>query len=128
MGALQVGWVETRRRLTGWGRDNGRRLSLVSVAVVPNNGHVHCQDLEERYEASTYQGNCYFAALHVVAPSTDWGRLVAAGKVVLKGALSDQRMIVETVRLMHEIPGVRTVESRIGHLAFAREDEEHRRF
>ena len=51
---------------------------------------------------------------------------VAAGKVVLKGALSDQRMIAETVRLMHEIPGVRTVESRIGHLAFAREDEEKR--
>jgi cytidylate kinase len=51
---------------------------------------------------------------------------VAAGKVVLKGALSDQRMIAETVRLMHEIPGVRSVESRIGHLAFARDDVEKR--
>ena len=46
---------------------------------------------------------------------------VAAGKVVLKGALSDQRMIAETVRLMHTIPGVQAVESRIGHIAFVRE-------
>ena len=46
---------------------------------------------------------------------------VAAGKVVLKGALSDQRMIAETVRLMHTIPGVKAVESRIGHIAFVRE-------
>jgi cytidylate kinase len=46
---------------------------------------------------------------------------VAAGKVVLKGALSDQRMIAETVRLMHAIPGVQGVESRIGHIAFVRE-------
>jgi cytidylate kinase len=46
---------------------------------------------------------------------------VAAGKVVLKGALSDQRMIAETVRLMHSIPGVQAVESRIGHIAFVRD-------
>jgi cytidylate kinase len=46
---------------------------------------------------------------------------VAAGKVLLKGALSDQRMIAETVRLMHAIPGVQAVESRIGHIAFVRE-------
>jgi cytidylate kinase len=46
---------------------------------------------------------------------------VAAGKVVLKGALSDQRMIAETVRLMHAIPGAQGVESRIGHIAFVRE-------
>ena len=44
---------------------------------------------------------------------------VAAGKVVLKGALSDQRMIVETVRLMHAMSGVKAVECRIGHLSFA---------
>jgi hypothetical protein len=46
---------------------------------------------------------------------------VAAGKVVLKGALSDERMIAESVRLMHGIPGVQRVESRISHIAFARE-------
>jgi cytidylate kinase len=47
---------------------------------------------------------------------------VAGGKVVLKGALSDQRMIAETVRLMHSISGVQGVESRIGHIAFVRDD------
>jgi cytidylate kinase len=47
---------------------------------------------------------------------------VADGKVVLKGALSDQRMIAETVRLMHSISGVQGVESRIGHIAFVRDD------
>ena len=47
---------------------------------------------------------------------------VAAGKVILKGALSDERMIAETVRLMHTIPGVQSVESRIGHIAFVRDD------
>jgi hypothetical protein len=46
---------------------------------------------------------------------------VAAGKVVLKGALSDQNMIAEAVRLMHAIPGVRGVESRIRHIAFTRD-------
>jgi hypothetical protein len=48
---------------------------------------------------------------------------VTAGKVVLKGALSDQRLIAETVRLMHAIPGVQAVESRIGHIAFVRETD-----
>jgi cytidylate kinase len=48
---------------------------------------------------------------------------VAAGKVLLKGALSDERIIVETVRLMHTIPGVQAVESRIGHIAFSRESD-----
>lgn len=47
---------------------------------------------------------------------------VAGGRVLLKGALSDQRMIAETVRLMHGIPGVQGVESRIGHIAFVRDD------
>lgn len=47
---------------------------------------------------------------------------VAAGKVILKGALSDERMIAETVRLMHTIYGVQSVESRIGHIAFVRDD------
>lgn len=45
---------------------------------------------------------------------------VQGGRVVLKGALSDQRMTAEAVRLIHEIPGVTGVESRIGHLAFMR--------
>ncbi len=47
---------------------------------------------------------------------------VASGQVVLKGALSDERMIAETVRLVHTIPGVQSVESRIGHIAFIRDD------
>ena len=46
---------------------------------------------------------------------------VEAGKVVLKGALSDQRLIAETVRLMHSISGVQAVESRIAHIAFVRD-------
>ena len=46
---------------------------------------------------------------------------VARGRVVLKGALSDERMIAEAVRLMHLIPGVTGVESRIGHLGFTRD-------
>lgn len=46
---------------------------------------------------------------------------VLGGRVVLKGALSDQRMVAEAVRLMHTIPGVRGVESRIGHLGFVRD-------
>ncbi|MFV0295698.1 MAG: cytidylate kinase family protein [Hyphomicrobiaceae bacterium] len=43
------------------------------------------------------------------------------GRVVLKGALSDDRMIAEAVRLMHDIPGVQRVECQIGHLGFARD-------
>jgi hypothetical protein len=43
---------------------------------------------------------------------------------VLKGALSDERMIAETVRLMHAVPGVQAVESRIGHIAFVRETDQ----
>jgi cytidylate kinase len=46
---------------------------------------------------------------------------VEAGKVVLKGAFSDQRLIAETVRLMHAIPGVQAVESRVAHIAFVRD-------
>jgi cytidylate kinase len=46
---------------------------------------------------------------------------VAAGRVTLKGALSDQAMIAEAVRLMHAIPGVQGVESRVRHIAFSRE-------
>lgn len=46
---------------------------------------------------------------------------VTGGKVVLKGALSDQRMIAEAVRLMHAVPGVKGVESRIGHIGFSRD-------
>ncbi|MEZ5856787.1 MAG: cytidylate kinase family protein [Hyphomicrobiaceae bacterium] len=46
---------------------------------------------------------------------------VSEGKVILKGALSDEKMITEAVRLMHNVPGVTRVESRIGHLAFSRD-------
>ncbi len=46
---------------------------------------------------------------------------VKDGRVILKGALSDERLIAEAVRLMHSVPGVNGVESRIGHLGFTRE-------
>jgi len=46
---------------------------------------------------------------------------VKDGRVMLKGALSDERMIAEAVRLMHSVPGVKGVESRIGHIGFTRE-------
>lgn len=46
---------------------------------------------------------------------------VKDGRVILSGALSDDRLITETVRLMHAVPGVKGVESRIGHLGFTRE-------
>jgi cytidylate kinase len=63
--------------------------------------------LDQRFGSST-------AALGIDAD-------VEAGRVLLKGALSDERMIAETVRLMHTIPGVQSVESRIGHIAFVRD-------
>jgi osmotically-inducible protein OsmY len=43
---------------------------------------------------------------------------VSAGKVTLTGATSDERTIVEIVRLVHGIEGVTGVESRIAHIAF----------
>ena len=46
---------------------------------------------------------------------------VEAGKVVLRGRSSDQRLIAETVRLMHSISGIQAVESRIAHIAFVRD-------
>lgn len=46
---------------------------------------------------------------------------VKDGRVILKGALSDERLIAEAVRLMHSVPGVTGVESRIGHIGFTRE-------
>ena len=46
---------------------------------------------------------------------------VKAGRVLLKGALSDQNMVAEAVRLIYTIPGVQSVECRIAHIAFARD-------
>ena len=43
---------------------------------------------------------------------------VASGKVTLMGATSDERLIVEAVRLVHSVDGVAGVESKITHLAF----------
>lgn len=43
---------------------------------------------------------------------------VANGKVTLTGACSDEHIIVEAVRLVHGVEGVRAVESRIEHIAF----------
>ncbi len=46
---------------------------------------------------------------------------VSGGKVILTGAMSDERLIAEAIRLMHTIEGVKGVESQIGHVAFRRE-------
>jgi cytidylate kinase len=43
---------------------------------------------------------------------------VSAGKVTLTGATSDERLIVEAVRLVQRVEGVKSVESRIAHIAF----------
>lgn len=43
---------------------------------------------------------------------------VAEGKVTLTGATSDERLMVEVVRLMHGVEGVTGVESKITHIAF----------
>jgi cytidylate kinase len=43
---------------------------------------------------------------------------VSSGKVTLMGAISDERLIVEAVRLVHSVEGVAAVESKITHLAF----------
>jgi osmotically-inducible protein OsmY len=43
---------------------------------------------------------------------------VSAGKVTLMGGASDDRMIVEALRLAHTVKGVTSVESQIAHIAF----------
>ena len=44
--------------------------------------------------------------------------LVKSGKVILTSGSSDERMIVEAIRLVHSIEGVAGVESQIRHIAF----------
>ncbi|MEX0745644.1 MAG: cytidylate kinase family protein [Phycisphaeraceae bacterium] len=44
---------------------------------------------------------------------------VFGGKVVLTGATTDEKLIVEAVRLLQGVEGVERVESRITHIAFA---------
>jgi cytidylate kinase len=43
---------------------------------------------------------------------------VSLGKVALTGATTDERLMVEAVRLMHSIDGVTGVECRMSHIAF----------
>lgn len=43
---------------------------------------------------------------------------VSAGKVLLTGATTDERMIVDAVRLLQSVEGVTTVESKVAHVAF----------
>jgi cytidylate kinase len=43
---------------------------------------------------------------------------VSEGKVTLIGATSDERIMVEAIRLVHGVEGVAGVESKITHLAF----------
>jgi len=43
---------------------------------------------------------------------------VSSGRVTLTGATSDERVIVEAVRLVHGVEGVAGVESKITHIAF----------
>jgi cytidylate kinase len=45
---------------------------------------------------------------------------VSDGKVTLVGGMSDERIIVEAVRLVHSVEGVRGVESQIRVIAFQR--------
>lgn len=44
---------------------------------------------------------------------------VEGGKVTLTGATTDEKLIVEVVRLLQGIEGVERVESKISHIAFA---------
>jgi cytidylate kinase len=44
--------------------------------------------------------------------------MVSAGRVTLTGATSDERLIVEAVRLVQRVEGVKSVESKIAHIAF----------
>jgi len=43
---------------------------------------------------------------------------VADGKVILSGAATDAQLIAEAVRLLQGVEGVRSVESRVEHVAF----------
>ena len=43
---------------------------------------------------------------------------VKSSKVTLTGGSSDERMIVEVIRLVHTVEGVASVESQIRHIAF----------
>ena len=43
---------------------------------------------------------------------------VSSGKVCLTGATSDERVIVEAIRLVQTVEGVKGVESKITHIAF----------
>lgn len=45
---------------------------------------------------------------------------VAAGKVTLTGATTDERMMVEAVRLVHGVEGVTGVECKMTHIEFRR--------
>lgn len=53
-----------------------------------------------------------------VAALDSIGVTVSSGKVTLTGATTDERMIVEAVRLVHCVDGVAGVESKITHIAF----------
>lgn len=44
--------------------------------------------------------------------------VVASGVVTLSGASSDERFIVEVIRLIQDVKGVKSVQSRIAHLGF----------
>jgi osmotically-inducible protein OsmY len=50
------------------------------------------------------------------------GVSVTGAKVVLMGGLSDERIIIEAVRLVHGVEGVRGVESRIKVIGFHTQD------
>lgn len=43
---------------------------------------------------------------------------VFGGKVLLTGGSTDERMIVDAIRLLQEVEGVRAVESKVRHVAF----------
>ena len=43
---------------------------------------------------------------------------VSGGKVTLTGATTDEKLIVDAVRLLQGVEGVTSVESKIKHVAF----------
>ena len=53
-----------------------------------------------------------------MGPAVGIEPMVKEGKVTLIGACSDPAMISEIIRIVHGVDGVRSVESRIEHIAF----------
>lgn len=53
-----------------------------------------------------------------LATEVGFNATVTEGKVTLTGATCDTRLIVEAVRAVHAVPGVKGIESRVTHIEF----------